>query len=167
MIWIVSESLVDSAEELDNRHQVIQEIAQVKPSSWSKHCCKSASTPFGFYQCISRKGEYGVVITAHMNTEVQSILRQILSTKKALVVINSCEIQKSVKEECFRIITSKNPQSEMFFAKQEVFNLRYRVNYMENVGTFGFPTTRSERELFQNRQMGLVKAIRAVYDKVV
>ena len=55
----------------------------------------------------------------------------------------------------------------MYFAKQEVSDSGYRINYMENVGAFGFPTTLSERELFQQRRLGLVKAIRAVYDKVV
>ena len=104
------------------------------------------------------KRQYGLIITAHMNIEVQPILQQILSQKKALVVINSCEIQKSAKEECYRIITSKNSQSEMYFAKQEVSDSGYRINYMENVGAFGFPTTLSERELFQQRRLGLIKS---------
>ena len=170
MIWIVSEALVVSEEELNNRHQVIQEITQVKVSPWSKHYCKSARwphAPFAFYQCVSQKGEYGLVVTAHMNLEVQPILQQVLSPKKALVVINSCEIRKSAKDECFRIVTSKNSQSEMYYAKQEMSNSGYLINYMENAGAFGFQTTMSERELFQQRRLGLVKAIRTVYDKVV
>ena len=170
MIWVISKSLVASKEELDNRRQVIQEITQAKVSSWAEHCCSYVRwphTPFEFYQCTSRKGEYGVVITAHMNREVQPMLQQILSTKKALVVINSCELQKTAKEECFHIIKSKNSQSEMFLAKQEVADSGYKVNKMENVGTFGFPTTVSERELFQQRRLGLERAIRAVYDRVI
>ena len=170
MIWVVSKSLVASKEELDSRHQIIQEITQAKVTPWTKQCCIGARWPYRlieFYQCTSQKGEYGLVITAHMNIEVQPILQQILSQKKALVVINSCEIQKSAKEECYRIITSKNLWSEMYFAKQEVSDSGYRINYMENVGAFGFPTTLSERELFQQRRLGVVKAIRAVYDKVV
>lgn len=170
MIWIVSKALVVSKEELNNRHQIIQEITQAKVSPWSEHYCKSARwphTPFGFYQCVSQKGEYGIVITAHMNIEVQPILQQVLSTKKAFVVINSCEIRKSAKDECFRIVISKNSQSEMYFAKQEMSDSGYLINYMENAGMFGFQTTMSERELFQQRRLGLVKAIRIVYDKVV
>jgi len=170
VIWVISKRLVASKEELDNRHQVIQEITQAKVSQWSEHCCSGARwpyTPFEFYQCYSPKGEYGLIVTAHMNIEVQPLLQQVLSTKKALVVINSCEIKKSVKDECFRIVTSKNPQSELYFAKQEMSDSGYLFNYMDNVGAFGFQTTLSERELFQQRQLGLAKAIRTVYDKVI
>lgn len=90
MIWVVSKSLVASKEELDSRHQIIQEITQAKVTPWTKQCCIGARWPYRlieFYQCTSQKGEYGLVITAHMNIEVQPILQQILSQKKALVVI--------------------------------------------------------------------------------
>ena len=107
------------------------------------------------------------MVTAHMNIEVQPILQQVLSSKRALVVINSCEIRKGAKDECYRIMASKNPHSEMFFAKQEISDSGYLINYMENAGAIGFQTTTSERELFQQRRLGLVNAIRVVYDKVV
>lgn len=55
----------------------------------------------------------------------------------------------------------------LFFAKQEISDSGYLINYMENAGAFGFQTTTSERELFQQRRLGLVNAIRVVYDKVV
>jgi len=170
VIWVVSKGLVSSEGELNSRHQVIQEIAQAKVSPWSEYYCRSARwpyTPFGFYQCVSQKGEYGLMVTAHMNIEVQPILQQVLSSKRALVVINSCEIRKGAKDECYRIMASKNPHSEMFFAKQEISDSGYLINYMENAGAFGFQTTTSERELFQQRRLGLVNAIRVVYDKVV
>ena len=101
-----------------------------------------------------------------MVTEVQAILQQVLLRKRARVVINSCKINRNVQNECLRIITSKNPRSEMYFAKQEMIDSGELINYMDNVGAFGFKTTLSERELFQQRQLGLVKAIRMVYDKV-
>lgn len=97
MIWVISKRLVASKDELDNRHQIIQEITQAKVSQWSEHCCSGARwpyTPFEFYRCASQKGEYGLIVTAHMNIEVQPLLQQLLSAKKALVVINSCEIKK-------------------------------------------------------------------------
>lgn len=90
-----------------------------------------------------------------------------LTNKKALVVVNSCEIRESAKEECFRIMTKKNSRSEMFFSRQELSESGYKINYIENAGTFGFRSTISERELFQQRKLGLVKAIRTVYDKVI
>lgn len=125
MIWVVSKGLVSSEGELNSRHQVIQEIAQAKVSPWSEYYCRSARwpyTPFGFYQCVSQKGEYGLMVTAHMNIEVQPILQQVLSSKRALVVINSCEIRKDAKDECYRIMASKNPHSEMF-----LLNKKYQI----------------------------------------
>ena len=113
------------------------------------------------------KGRVWAYGYSHMNIEVQPILQQVLSSKRALVVINSCEIRKGAKDECYRIMASKNPHSEMFFAKQEISDSGYLINYMENAGAFGFQTTTSERELFQQRRLGLVNAIRVVYDKVV
>ena len=55
----------------------------------------------------------------------------------------------------------------MFFAKQELSDSGYLMNYIENAGEFGFRSTVSERELFQHRRFGLVKAIRTVYEKVM
>lgn len=55
----------------------------------------------------------------------------------------------------------------MFFSRQELSESGYKINYIENAGTFGFRSTISERELFQQRKLGLVKAIRTVYDKVI
>ena len=159
MIWIVSKALVTS-EELVHRHQFIQEITQARVSPWSECNCKSNRWPYksiGYYCCTSDKGEYGFFITAHMNLEVQPILQQVLSQKKALVVINSCAIQKSTKIGCARIVAEKSPRSEVF----------YIMNYLENAGEFGFRSTVSERELFQHRRFGLVKAIRTVYEKVM
>ena len=169
MIWIVSKALVTS-EELVHRHQFIQEITQARVSPWSECNCKSNRWPYksiGYYCCTSDKGEYGFFITAHMNMEVQPILQQVLSQKKALVVINSCAIQKSTKIGCARIVAEKSPRSEVFFAKQELSDSGYLMNYIENAGEFGFRSTVSERELFQHRRFGLVKAIRTVYEKVM
>lgn len=170
MIWIVSKALVTSEDELNNRHRFVKDITQSEVSPWSLHCCQSnrwLQKSIEYFQCTSHKGEYGVVITGHMNIEVQPILQHVLTNKKALVVINSCEIKKSAKEECFRIVTEKNKHSEMFFSRQELSESGYKINYIESAGTFGFRSTISERELFQQRKLGLVKAIRMVYDKVV
>lgn len=169
MIWIISKAIVTS-EELLQRHKFIQKITQTRVSRWSEYCCPRqyrTAKPIEYYRCTSDKGEYGVFITAHMNLEVQPILRQVLSSKRTLVVINSCAIQENTKIICTDIVTKKNPQSEIFFAKQERSDEGYLMNYMEDVGEFGFRSTVSERELFQQRQLGLVPAIRAVYEKVV
>lgn len=149
---------------------MIERITSAKVSPWSEHSCKGSrfySPSVSFFQCLSDKGEYGFIITAHINPEVQPILQHVLTSKKALVVINSCIIKPTTRDVCLRIVRAKNPQSELYFARQELSDSSGLVNYVDNVGTFGFGTTVSERELFQQRRIGLEKAIRTVYDKVV
>ena len=169
MIWIVSKALVTS-EELLLRHQFIQEITGVKVSNWIECNCPSNhkfTKSIGYYRCTSVKGEYGVFVTAHMNLEVQPILQHVLSQKKALVVINSCAMQKNSRLDCINVVKGKNPHSEIFYVKQELSDAGFLMNYIEDAGEFGFRSTVSERELFQQRHLGLVKAIRTVYEKAI
>lgn len=169
MNWIVSEKAITSKNELIIRSEVIQEIVRAKVTPWREQSCKGAGF-FGplvsFYQCSSEKGEYGFFITAHINIEVQPILLHVLTNKKTLVVINSCALDESIKSQCMDIVRSRNSSSELYFAKQTRDKSGRALNYYDNVGTFGFSTTESERELFQNRNLGLTKAIRTVFEKV-
>ena len=168
MIWIVSKALV-TPEELPLRNQFIQEITGAKVSKWVECNCPSNrrfTKAIGYYRCTSDKGEFGVFITAHMNLEIQPILQQVLFQKKSLVVINSCAMEKNSKLNCINIVKDKNPNSEIFYAKQELSASGLLMNYIEDAGEFGFQSTMSERELFQQRRLGLVKAIRTVYEKV-
>ena len=170
MNWIVSAKALSSEKELTNRTEFIQEVAHAKVTSWREQSCKGAGVlkpQVKFYQCNSEKGEYGFFITAHINIEVQPILLHTLTGKKAIVVINSCALSEATKEQCLNIVKSKNPGSELYFAKQTLDENGHALNYYDNVGTFGFPTTVSERELFQNRNLGLTKALRTVFEKVV
>ena len=168
MIWMVSKALV-TPEELPLRHQFIQEITGGKVFKWVECNCPSnrrSTKAIGYYRCTSDKGEYGVFITAHMNLEIQPILQQVLFQKKSLVVINSCAMEKNSRLNCINIVKDKNPNSEIFYAKQELSASGLLMNYIEDAGEFGFQSTMSERELFQQRRLGLVKAIRTVYEKV-
>lgn len=170
MNWIVSDKALSSVNELTNRTEFIQEIAQTKVTRWSEQSCKGSrllSSPVKFYQCNSKKGEYGFFITAHINIEVQPILLHVLTKKKAFVVINSCAMSEATKAQCLSIVKSKNSGSELYFAKQTLDETGRALNYYDNVGAFGFATTVSERELFQNRKLGLTKALRTVFEKVV
>ena len=90
-----------------------------------------------------------------------------MSQKKALVVINSCAMQKNSRLDCINVVKGKNPHSEIFYAKQELSDAGFLMNYIEDAGEFGFRSTVSERELFQQRHLGLVKAIRTVYEKAI
>lgn len=168
MIWIVSKSVIASNDELECRHQYIQEVSSADVSPWTAHKCPGKTflnPPIEYFVCISKKGEYGVVITAHID-EVSLILLSVLSDKKALVFINSCAINTNQQLLCLNAIKCKNRNSELFFAKQKTNKNGVYINYIDDVGTFGFGTTLSDRELFQNRRLGLINALRSVYCKV-
>ena len=170
MNWIVSDKVLSSESELTNRSEFIREVAHTKITPWREQSCKGTGMlkpQVKFYQCNSEKGEYGFFITAHINVEVQPILLHVLTGKKALVVINSCALNEAIKTQCLNIVKLKNSESELYFAKQTLDENGRALNYYDNVGTFGFPTTVSERELFQRRSLGLIKALRTVFEKVV
>ena len=170
MIWIVSKAVSNSDAELSQRLQYIKDVTGVVPSKW----IEEKSISYGIFQrssqyyiCRTKKGEYGVSITAHID-EVEPILNSILSYKRAIVIINSCMLSSDRGERIYKLVQSKNRLSELYFAKQEK-RKGYdtsRVNYIDNVGSFGFGTTKSERDLFMNRALGLVPAIRASFDKI-
>lgn len=169
MIWIVSKAASSSEKELVCRHKFIEDVTQASVSPWLERISgvnRFLRPRVGFYQCTSHKGEYGIVITAHIN-EVPSIVGNVLANKKALVIVNSCIIKKNIRNDFLSIVKAKNIQSELFFAKQEVSDSGALVNYIDNVGTFGFGTSASERELFRHRKEGLIKAIRLAFDKVI
>ena len=168
MIWIVSKKVSISEKELANRHIFIEDITQANVSPWLERTCvlnRFPKSTVGFYQCTSDKGEYGFMITAHID-EVPAIVKNVLTSKRALVVVNSCIVNKNARSYCLNIVKAKNAQSELFFAKQKVLSSGALVNVVNNAGTFRFGTTASERELFMHREEGLIKAIRVAFDKV-
>lgn len=170
MNWIVSKKACETDAELKSRWEYIKKTTGVIPSAWSVERC----SPYGsyrqlpeFYICRTKKGEYGFIITAHIK-EVLPILNTVLQRKRAIVVVNSCMIDKEKCERIYRFILSKHSHSELFFARQE--NLKgstpAMVNYIDNVGAFGFGTTDSERKLFMDRSQGLIPAIRGAFDRI-
>lgn len=175
MIWIVSKSVIKTEDELLKRHEYIFDITQAKTSKWQNAVCfvkndrGEKTTDIKYYRCQSHKGEYGIVITAHID-EVSSILALELSKrKKAYVAINSCKISNIQKDAVVATVKRINSNSEVFFAMQEeieMSNMIYEINPIDDVGTFGFETTKSERELFRKRGLGLMKALREAYERV-
>ena len=168
--WVVSKSICSSKEELNYRFQYIKEVTKAEVSSWSESSCEYKR--FGikricpFYICQSKKDEYGIIITAHIH-EIGAIFESVASRKRAIVVINSCEIEKTISRTFLAIVKQKNSSSELFYAYQEKEKHGLLVNYADNVGTFGFSTTRSERMLFRNRHEGFIKAIKSSFQKVI
>ena len=105
MIWIVSKEATKSADELPYRHEFIEDVTQARVSPWQERACAvdcSLQRPVAFYQCVSQKGEYGLVITAHIK-EIPSLIHYVATEKRAIIAINSCVLQKPI----FRIILCK------------------------------------------------------------
>lgn len=151
------------------RNQYIKEVSGANVSRWQRKVCenrlgRNKGEKINFYQCKSDKGEYGINITAHID-EVISILLEVLSQKRAIVVINACKISPRIEKILFDFVKQKNINSELYFAKQERVNEKQFLNIIADVGEFGFQSSKSERLLFRNRSLGVVKAIRMAFDK--
>lgn len=160
MIWVVSKEIYDSDHDLIPRHKYIEEVTQTRVSPWVE--CRS---PVNYFRCSSLKGEYGIVITAHIG-EVQPILEVALNNKRALVIINSCILKKYNINLITKIVRRKNPQSIIYWAKQDIINGYGSLVFNDDCGTFGFKTTASERELFMHRSKGLLNAINQAYERI-
>lgn len=151
------------------RHQYIKDVSGANVSQWKRKVCenrvgRNKGARIGFYQCKSDKGEYGINITAHID-EAISILQEVLPKKRAIVVINACKIDVKIEKILFDFIKKKNSNSELYFAKQERVNEKQFLISITDVGEFGFLSSNSERLLFKNRSMGLIKALRVAFDK--
>lgn len=172
MFWIVSNTVCKSSEsELKHRYDYIKEVTNTKVSPWRNIVCQNNSLlgvrkKISFFQCKSEKGEYGFIITAHI-TEIPYILDTILSNKRSIIVVNSCLIKKNIESKVLNYVKNKNSMSELFFAKQQEDDAGHLINYVDNIGKFGFETSVSERILFKNRNQGLVKSINIAYDKIL
>lgn len=170
VIWVVSKSVCNSFEELNSRHKYIKEVTKAEVTPWSESSCEykwlGIKRTCSFYVCKSKKGEYGIIITAHI-PEIVAIFKNLASSKRAIIVVNSCEINKGVSSQFLSIVKQKNIYSELFYAHQEKHPNGSLVNYADDVGDFGFRTTLSERMLFRHRNEGIIKAIRGSFQKVV
>ena len=81
-----------------------------------------------------------------------------------VVVVDRIFAECSVRHKLnlLHTIKKRNQQSELYLAQQE----KDQRNYADNFGTFGFLTTKSEREVFMHREDGLMQAIRRAFEKV-
>ena len=166
MIWIVSSSIAGTEENLSARHEYIEMVSQARVSPWQKRTVMIADKRYlNYYQCKSEKGEYGLFVSAH-TPEVAIILSATLSWKRAICAINSCQISDMHKLNLLRTIKQYNQQSELYLAQQEKDQRNGSFNYAEDFGTFGFLTTKSEREVFMHRKEGLTRAIRLAFEKI-
>ena len=170
MIWIVSSSVAGTDENISARHEYIELVSQAHVSPWQKHVAEADRDGYikpivEYYQCRSENGEYGIVPTAHIDESI-TILNAIRNDKKTIYALNTCIVSDNFKLELLHTIKHYNLQSELYLARQKKGAEGKYFNYAENLGTFGFSTTRSEREVFMHREKGLTQAIRLAFEKI-
>ena len=135
MIWIVSSSIAGTEENLSARHEYIKMVSQAHVSPWQKRTAVIAGKRYlNYYQCKSEKGEYGLFITAHID-EAFSILRATQNNKKTLFSINACQVSNMHKRKLLNAVKKRNPQSELYLARQEKRKDGKIVNYIDDFGT--------------------------------
>lgn len=86
------------------------------------------------------------------------------------VVANTCIWEDGYEKQILSELMHARQDIILWYAKQVVslesgLALR-KTNELENKGMFGFPTSKSERILFKNREKGFMNALKVAFDKV-
>ncbi len=156
-------------QQLDARLDFIKDVSNAGVSPWKPLVVRGAAMPLPFFICTSEDGIPGVFITAHADA-VHFLCERLYLGQKDIVVINSCLLIPNYGEQLLKVLSSANPQIELFFAKQETVYLGgprlAKCVTISNIGGFGFQTSASERNMFRHRKLGLKNAIYASFDKV-
>lgn len=154
MDWIVGidKEIAGNREQLQARKEYIRQVTGANVSKWET--IAGNGLLHGFVICTSLDGVDGTVVTAHIY-DVWWLAGLDWVFKKPLLVANTCVWQVGNDKKLLAQLQEKNPEIELRFAKQEIqFNpqassVRLHVK-LSNVGTFGFCTSKSERELFED-----------------
>ena len=170
MRWIIGtgKDIAVDSNQVQARGNYIQRVTGAEVSDWnfikvSGQICKE------YLCCTSNDGIDGTFITAHIG-DVHKLctLREICMGK--FVVANTCIWEKMSHKKLLSNMKNSNQDIELWFAKQELSidgNMIFRQSTtLNNMGTFGFQTSLSERELFKNRGKGFMEAIQASFIRV-
>lgn len=165
MVWIVSAEIAGSRAERKARLQYIKDVTGDKTVSWEKHRLGNRE----FYRCVSNDEINGVFVTAH-NDIVFALSTLPGIANKDFIVANTCIWIKDLDKRMLQIMREINSTAQLFYAKQtlEFLNGVKMVysNSINDMGTFGFLTSKSERILYRNRKKGLMEAICSAFDLV-
>ena len=171
MLWIVSadkEIWVDSAQ-LVARHKFIQEVSQSAVTDWREKIIDGDGLQQRIVCCESAEGINGVFITAHIG-QVQHLCKYRPICNMDIIVANTCIWAPLAHKDLLRCISQYNRSAELWFAKQTLCRTPDLILHpsveLANVGLFGFQTSASERKMYQNRNLGLLPAIKESFDRV-
>lgn len=169
MEWIVTNGngIVCSKDELDARREFIGMITGVSPSRWHI-IVKDINNTF-MSKCNTIDDINGLFITGHVG-EVVEICKSPGIGKFDFVVANTCIWEDGYEKQILSELMHARQDIILWYAKQVVslesgLALR-KTNELENKGMFGFPTSKSERILFKNREKGFMNALKVAFDKV-
>ncbi len=170
MIWIVSSDsdIAGNAGQLAARHRYIEEVTSSVVSPWRYQKVNPMENG-GFLCCFSSEGLRGTFITAHIaQVSAWCMIKEIYNSE--IIVANTCIWARWGHKRLLKNLMNYNTYANLWFAKQGVDLDRYRtfhkVNTLQNIGSYGFITSKSERLLYKNRHLDLREAIMTAFDKV-
>ena len=170
MQWYVvpCKDIITSEDHLQARREYIRRTTNTNVSKWKLRRV-TGLLPIEVYHCVSKDGVNGSFITAHID-DIRVLCNLPAVYKSEFVVTNTCILVERYHKSLLYSMMRRNRGVELFYAKQEVYidccNTMIQTALLEEVGQFGFQTSLSERDLYLNRNKGLVKAIRESFERV-
>ena len=167
MRWIVSTNPDITGDEaaLQARRDFIREVTMAEVSKWKQLCVNSKL----FLVCTSNDGINGTFITAHAH-EALLLRTRAEIVRGEFIVANTCAVREGGDQDLLWTLKRKNPQIDLYYAKQdppeEDSTRPSRSVEINDLGTFGFRTSLSERKLFRARKQGFVPAIQTAFERV-
>lgn len=169
MKWIVSSrpEIVQNLSELCARNKFIQLVSNASVTNWD--ILRDFRGVNRFYVCFTDDGINGIFVTGHIE-EVMELCRSEQVDTCDFVIANTCIWNRLNDKSILYELLKKHSEMKLWFAKQKLscetnYWLR-KTNTLSDVGTFGFPTSKSERILFENRRKGFMVAVEKAFDKV-
>ena len=169
MKWIVSArpEIVRNSWELHARSEFIQLVSNARVTNWD--ILRDFRGIDKFHVCFTDDGVNGAFVTGHIG-EVMELCKSEQVADCELVIANTCIWNQLNDKSILYELLKKNSEMKLWFSKQELscdpnYWLR-KTNTLSDVGTFGFPTSKSERILFENRRKGFMIAVEKAFDKV-
>lgn len=169
MVWIVSAGIDENVQERKARLQYIKEVSGDRYISWEKKQLVSLLGNIEYYQCTTKEGVNGTFITAH-NYIVAILCGRMCVENSEFVVANTCKIEENFHKKILRLLQRINSSAQLYYAKQEkevINGIERDSNIINNIGNFGFKTSKSERILYRKKDKGLIEAIRNSFDYIV
>ena len=149
------------------RLQFITDITGVVPTPWS--LIEFSNNKYCFWGCKTEDSLNGVYITAH-NFEVVYLCKEKVLQNMDFIIANTCIFREELDTDILRLLRKRNKDVVLWYAKQEIEmtedHIFRKTNTINDVGNFGFFTSKSDRLMFRYRKRGFLPALELAFDKV-